>query len=235
MTSFLVGSLNLLGDGLNPFEFLPITDAKFMAQYTILASRAVSLEWKDFSTYSDKIPPEMKEVFSTFETHCKDETPWSFFDEKHLKMDNKLMDGRINLLTMAMLEYKGQRLFEIRDWFAAMLVDMAASYVKDPYLYLWDLACNVIATSEREAYHSICADTHLNPKNASDIATKFFGSALNNAEGLPVLLGVQEWPSHGTPNHKSFTAYLEKNRWWLHHLLFHDFDPISLDHVHQLP
>jgi hypothetical protein len=48
---YCIASLNLLGDGLNPVEFLPLNDPTFMSQYAEVEKLAFSLSHDSLRPY----------------------------------------------------------------------------------------------------------------------------------------------------------------------------------------
>ena len=119
--SYRVATLNLLGEASNPFEFLPLADDTFMEQYAVLEDCARSLVWDDVEDYflhilslePDSSGDAIQRAGADLRVHCdtmeavvsgtQDGTVWTYFQEAVLSNDNKILDERLNMLTMATL------------------------------------------------------------------------------------------------------------------------------------
>jgi hypothetical protein len=114
----LVATLNLLGEGLNPFEFIPTNDTDFMSAYGELLESWRQLEWKHIVIFAKVLiengSPQIAKAFEDLEDYCSaasssddssDCSPRrvvSYFSEDVLNNDNKLLGSRLNLITFAM-------------------------------------------------------------------------------------------------------------------------------------
>ena len=88
----------------------------------------------------------------------------------------------------------------------------AAPYAADPNLWLWDLACNVVAASAPAEHASVCTGSHLNPANFERLGARFAERAVAAAAGRPVVLGLQEWPAAASPKGEAFAAAFATTR-----------------------
>ena len=75
----LVGTLNLLGDGFNPFEFLATGDKAFMERYAVLLDAWEALAWTDIAPYvkalgdaDTQVSVGVSGAFAALEKHCDD-------------------------------------------------------------------------------------------------------------------------------------------------------------------
>merc|ERR1712224_534848 len=71
-------------------------------------------------------------------------------------------------------------------------------------LFVWDLVCNVIATLGHSDYTAICEMSCLNPDNYVRTFNKYISTcaaaaAKCSTEDMPVVIGMQEWPSAESP------------------------------------
>jgi hypothetical protein len=76
-----------------------------MTQYYKLRDRSQAVQWTDVEPYAVILRqknPLVATAFDKFQQHCNSGSLWSFFTEDILKMDNKLLTPRINLITFAM-------------------------------------------------------------------------------------------------------------------------------------
>lgn len=212
-SELMVGTLNALGDALNPFEFLS-EEPEMKAGCEKLHAAADALTWQVFAEGVGDL--DVSEATAALQAHCADKDLWSYFDEATLKNDNKLLEQRFNLLTFAMAPHgDGHQLAwqHLGGWveeMRALLCGASATYAKDPNLLVWDLVCNVLATLAASAHGAICARSYLNPDNFPAMARTFFGAAVDAAAGRPLALGVVEWPCNGTPKAKAFRTALDE-------------------------
>lgn len=211
-TEVLCASLNCLGDAYNPFEFL-CDDASFDAAYKRLHATAEALTWPDFVAACGEAVmglPQFADAYEKARLHCSGdgaETLWTYFNESVLSKDNKLVAQRFNLLTLAMRPHKEDlpcwKLFG--SWQEEMLsLADGTSYSQDDNLWLWDLACNTIATRGYDDFRSICTTSYLNPANFDRSAASMVDAAIKTANGRPLLLACQEFPRVGTAKRDAF-------------------------------
>jgi len=220
----LVGSLNCLGEAFNPFEFLSSAN---LEGTELLQSAAEGLTWEAFaatcgerllSDTATAMPTGGADALARLREHCNGgHTLWSFFDEPTLEKDNKLLEGRLNLLQFAM---RGHGDADEPQWLLlerwvdemAALVETHASqtYASDPNLWLWDLTCNSVASAELAAFQAICQSSYLNPSNFQRNGERLVGAALEAADaaehGTPLVLGMQGWPRGETLKGRAFAA-----------------------------
>mmetsp|Transcript_16494 Transcript_16494/g.19509 ORF Transcript_16494/g.19509 Transcript_16494/m.19509 type:complete len:587 (-) Transcript_16494:17-1777(-) len=209
----IAGVLNLLGEGFNPFEFLP-QQPIFLECYETLLHEWDHLRWEHISPYIDSLSSFSSEVDSCidqFRIHCEKSeansdkgSVASYFSEIILKNDNKFLDHRLNLVTFAMRPYKMTqndnddekcfaqwRLLDSNNgqtslWIkelSLLLQKQNGSYLKDPRLLIWDLCCCVLASRQLDAYTSICVKSHLNPDNENG-GEVFFSAAAHAATNV---------------------------------------------------
>ena len=103
--SIFVGSLNCLGEAVNPFEFLSSENA---VNVEALQKVALSLTWDAFTAACGAevcaaLPPGGEAAFARMQEHCSSKSLWSFFDEPTLVNDNKMLAERLNMVTFAMV------------------------------------------------------------------------------------------------------------------------------------
>ncbi len=116
--SFLVGTLNLLGDAYNPFEFLPrggndAAAARMISNYQTIEKKALELTFHDFKGLYDDIrglpdvgcAEECEKLVSQLAVHSanNDGRIWGFFQGDILRNDNKIINKRLNLICLATL------------------------------------------------------------------------------------------------------------------------------------
>lgn len=215
----LVGSLNCLGDAHNPFEFM-CDDAAFEKSVKVLQDVALQLSWDGFAAgcgakllAATGIDGGAAAAIERLKTHCEGGAAlWAFFDEACLQMDNKLTTPRLNLLTFALRPYGAdERPSWLRrdGWREEMLTLVAlpdSPYAEDARLFVWDLACNVVADAAPEEYAGVCERSHLNPANFEALAGRFALAVQTAAAGRAVVLGLQEWPPAGSPKGRAYAA-----------------------------
>ena len=176
----LIGTLNCLGDAYNPFEFM-CDEAGFQAAYARLQEVATGLTWQQFADGCGEevltswgVGTNAAQALARLQAHCDSgKQLWQFFDEATLAQDNKLVAPRLNLLTFAMRPHGGDSdarpAWELCEHWRKEMLTLAttavaeAPYTADANLWLWDLACNVVAASAQAEYGHVCASSHLNP------------------------------------------------------------------------
>ena len=202
--SMLIGTLNCLGEAFNPFEFLSASNLASCEKLQ-RAARALTLPEIEASGALNAQPAGGEAALTRLRDHvAAGRAPWEFFDEATLANDNKLLESRVNMLTLAMRDgANGQSMWlQLSTWPAELcaVAPTSSAYAGDANLWLFDLACNVIASSESAAYQSVCGESHLNPANVEANAARFFDQALAAAgESTPIVLGMQEYPRETTP------------------------------------
>ena len=226
-SSTLIGTLNCLGDAYNPFEFI-CDEAGFQAAYARLHEAAMGLTWQQFAEgcgeevlASPGVNANAAQAVARLKAHCDGgKQLWHFFDEVSLAQDNKLVAPRLNLLTFALRPHGGdggddkdaRPAWEMRaQWRHEMLAlgaedTCAAPYAADASLWLWDLACNVVAASAPAEHTSVCTGSHLNPTNFERLGARFAEQVQAAAAGRPIVLGLQEWPTADSPKGVAFAA-----------------------------
>ena len=217
--ALLVGSLNCLGDAHNPFEFM-CNDAAFEKSYKVLHDKALQLSWDGFAAGCGAellavsgVDGVAASAIERLKTHCEGGAAlWTFFDEATLHNDNKLTTPRLNLLTFALRPHgaDARPSWLLRDrWREEMrsLVALPDSpYAKDAKLFVWDLACNVVADAASTEYAGMCESSHLNPANFEALARRFAQAVKTAAAGRAVVLGLQEWPPSDSPKGRAYAA-----------------------------
>ncbi len=239
----LVGSLNLCGDCHNPLEFLALANDRFMENYRTLERCAKALRLTEVHEFIQSIrvakytiPEELQESLSAMEESAAGNggAVWNYFQEEVLRNDNKIVDNRFNLLTMATSPLKDfgadmkdewgetetQQWHVLRDRaggssaLASIFGRLLVSYLRDTQLFLWDAVCTIVALKARDAYIDICVEAFCNPENFSATAQAFFGRMVDEAKRNNVeqhiIVGLQEWPSEGTTRRAIYTKELEK-------------------------
>ena len=239
----LVGSLNLCGDCHNPLEFLALANDRFMENYRTLERCAKALRLTEVHEFIQSIrvakytiPEELQESLSAMEESAAGNggAVWNYFQEEVLRNDNKIVDNRFNLLTMATSPLKDfgadmkdewgetetQQWHVLRDRaggssaLASIFGRLLVSYLRDTQLFLWDAVCTIVASKARDAYIDICVEAFCNPENFSATAQAFFGRMVDEAKRNNVeqhiIVGLQEWPSEGTTRRAIYTKELEK-------------------------
>lgn len=270
---YQVATLNLLGDGFSPFEFLPNADEAFMADYNRLEKHAVSLTWADVQEYLNmmdqkSLPGYFLAELTSLKVHStlvqnnlkvrldgrRDKIVWSYFQphiferqaERVLSNDNKVKcQQRLNMLTLSnaripralatrypfLFAKSGPFTFALKDgsrvwtpkaeqqWHLNLskngakmwttlfskLLSMPDGYLapaakkdgkrkKDGMLALFDFISNIICAKNREEHIRNSAKSIFNPVNIQKNAEQFFKVASTSTQGLPVVLGIQEWP-----------------------------------------
>lgn len=227
----LVGTLNLLGDAFNPFEFLPLSDGEMMKHHGVLKAKFQELRWSEVeeasrSIFKDLLPKaSVEEALGRLQNHCQSSSLFLYFDKEALKLDNKFIENRTNLLTMALMPCGNGTQCDMlvpgapwMDRLRNQVVSDApdAAYSIDPNLFLWDLVCNVVATFCKPAYEEICRRSSLNPVNYEAVGNRFFAEVdARNPGCLPVALGFEEFPSEGTARGRVYESVLEKRNYQL--------------------
>jgi hypothetical protein len=224
----LIGTLNCLGDAYNPFEFM-CDEAGFQAAYARLHEAAVGLSWEQFAEGCGEellacpgVNAGATQAVARLKAHCDGGAPlWKFFDEATLAKDNRLVAPRLNLLSFALRPHGGmggdtghgaRPAWEMcAQWRREMLAlgtedTCAAPYAADPNLWLWDLACNVVAARAPAEHASVCTGSHLNSANFDRLGARFAERAAAAAAGRPIVLGLQEWPAAASPKGAAFAA-----------------------------
>jgi hypothetical protein len=108
----LIGTMNMLGDLYNPFEFLAVDDVKFMATYSDFEAKAMAVTFADLRAHGlyelaaacDASAPE---TLAAWERTAKEQNreAWAAMDEPSLEYDNKYFDHRMNLIVFAMRRF----------------------------------------------------------------------------------------------------------------------------------
>ena len=217
--ALLVGSLNCLGDAHNPFEFM-CDDTTFKKSYKVLHDAALQLSWDGFAACCGAELLAMSGVdggaaaaIGRLRMHCESGAPlWTFFDEATLHNDNKLTTPRLNLLTFALRPHgaDARPSWQLRDRWREEMMSLVAlpdsPYAKDANLFVWDLACNVVADTSSTEYAGVCEISHLNSSNFEALAQRFALAVKTVAAGLAVVLGLQEWPPSDSPKGRAYAA-----------------------------
>jgi hypothetical protein len=180
----VVGTLNLLGDAHNPFEFLPkggddSTSLLFMQNYQTLELAATSLTFDRVKTLYDDValhaasslnetmPLDSANILRALEEHSDKNQGrvWGFFQDEILRNDNKILDRRFNLITLATSSLENTPLSVLcarkeeeeqqQQWQLVAGDDdaaarkavvsafslLAGAYQRDARLLAWDLVC----------------------------------------------------------------------------------------------
>jgi len=240
-----VGTLNLLGDCSNPVEFLPQDAPQFLQSYQQIERTALSLTLTPVAEIAETVratagnpalPSEVERALDALRDHCRqhDGLVWAYFSDATLKNDNKILDQRLNLLSLATASLDGALLGgqqsadeNAQQWHIVQVeqgsmkrvtrafgaLARADAYSRDGNLFVWDVACCVVAMQCREQFLELCSTSLFNPDNAKKTAARFFGrmfpSQTGQAEGH-VLLALQEWPAAGSHRCAVFTNELER-------------------------
>jgi len=224
MPKIFVASQNMLGDAFNPVEFLATGDKEFMDRYAALEQIALTLKVEDIREYKDEIlagrePGPLHSTWEALAAHAaaNGDCVWKFFDTVVLKNDNKLLGARINLLTFAMRPVGSVKQWEwclhaheevkeaVTSQFIACLD--GSTYKKDPYMFVWDLACSVIAIKAGEIFTKLCESSYLNNENFTTTAGSFLKTAEDacaRAGTDSIVLGVQELPLSDSEREKPY-------------------------------
>eukprot|EP00928_Gymnodinium_smaydae_P030166 TRINITY_DN22494_c0_g2_i1.p1 TRINITY_DN22494_c0_g2~~TRINITY_DN22494_c0_g2_i1.p1 ORF type:complete len:482 (+),score=79.19 TRINITY_DN22494_c0_g2_i1:51-1448(+) len=207
----VIGSLNLLGDAYNPFEFLS-NDASFSSHYKKLEQTALSLTLEQFLAGLGAL--DISGVLDPLRSHCEaGKSIWSFFDESRLNNDNKFLQPRLNLITFAMRSHGSESTvaWQLLDTWTTSFATLCASggssaYEDDPNLLIFDAVCNVVASLTPDSFRSICSSSPLNPLNFERLAQNVVEALTNAAGDRPLVIGIQEWPRGDTPKARAFEA-----------------------------
>jgi hypothetical protein len=233
--SVLLGTLNCLGEGYNPVEFMN-SDSIFLSAYNDLENYATCMTWAQMERLCQDVLSSVKNshilrFINQLREYCKHDTVgevWSYFTEEVLKNDNKYLEDRLNMLTLGMqkspdgskLQWQLNGTGAWRSEMVKLAEDEGSdkTYKRDPNLFLWDLACNVVASSCAEKYAQLCEVSHLNPDNFPKMARGFVEGVVDAAERngsngvLPILLGMQEWPRSDTAKGDAFRQAFEERK-----------------------
>merc|ERR1719178_149345 len=226
----LIGTMNMLGDLYNPFEFLAVDDAKFMATYMGFEKKAKAVTFADLRAHGlyelaaacDASAPETLEAWERTAKEQNREA-WAAMDEPALEYDNKYFDHRMNLIVFAMRRFdvelatcteKGPLVWELtsnKEWWQLLkrCCEKGDTYRKSPSLLAWDLLCCVVASEDSATFAETCKASYLNPDNTERHAQIFVDAALNVARDARMgrcVLGLQEFPQAGTPRAVVFEA-----------------------------
>ena len=216
--SLLVGTLNLLGDAYNAFEFMN-DDPAVTEAINRLHDAFDALTFEQFLSGCDGL--DIAAATEVLQAHCDGgKSLFSFFDEASLKNDNKLLMPRLNLITFGMRRMTpGDDANETLTWqclerwkeeMAPLIALPDGPYAQDFHLLVWDCACNVVATLEPDVYSAVCSSSPLNPSNFERLAGSIVDSVLAAAAGRPLLLGLQEFPRGDTSKARAFRAAIDE-------------------------
>ena len=215
--SLLVGTLNLLGDAANPFEFLPkggdASAEEFITNYLALEKSASSLTFDAVTNLAaavqsraGSLPPEIQEMLGVLADHsaAHDGRVWGFFQDGILQNENKILDQRFNLLTLATsplddmplhtlcaAPHKQQWHLASEEAVIAAFSALVPAYLRDARLFVWDLACCAAVLACREPYLAICTQSVFNPANMPAIAERFFRTFSDEAGGRRAIVAFQ--------------------------------------------
>lgn len=182
------------------------------------------------------LPPEVENALDALDAHCSQngDLVWAYFSDDTLRNDNKILGQRLNLLTLAMASLdeallRGQpsatenaqqwQIVQIEQGSTAKVISAfgtlarADAYSRDGNLFVWDVACCVVAMQCREQFLELCSASLFNPENANKTAAGFFGSIFSPQPGQgeePVLLALQEWPAVGSHRRAVFNDELDR-------------------------
>jgi len=215
--SLLVGTLNLLGDAANPFEFLPkggdASAEEFITNYLALEKSASSLTFDAVTNLAaavqsraGSLPPEIQDMLGVLADHsaAHDGRVWGFFQDGILQNENKILDQRFNLLTLATsplddmplhtlcaAPHKQQWHLASEEAVIAAFSALVPAYLRDARLFVWDLACCAAVLACREPYLAICTQSVFNPANMPAIAERFFRTFSEEAGGRRAIVAFQ--------------------------------------------
>ncbi len=221
-----MGTLNLLGDVDNPFEFASV-DKSLSASHKKLQDRARVLTWEDFALTSGDILLELARrsgpTLDALHVYCSSRegrSVWSFFMHLDHPPDahtgDRMLEPRINCLTFALRGFKteGSAQWQMLDYWQTELEELitrsgdGSPYKQDPRLIVWDMACNVVCSLEAQAHRTVCTQSYLHPDKCATLAQKLLWAARNRAGQQPLILGVQQWPQRGTARERAFQKLL---------------------------
>lgn len=130
--------------------------------------------------------------------------------------DSLPYDVKANPSTYLQHSVNGQALWLLLSTWPTEMCAVAptsSTYASDANLWLFDIACNVIANSESGAYRSVCGESHLNPANVEANVAIFFDQFLSVAgKSTPMVLGMQEYPRANTHKGDVYAAALESRK-----------------------
>ena len=206
----LVAQMNALGSAYNPFEFIDQSHRSWLDNYPKLTDAAQTLTWSEVEACIKGLDPTHA-VLALFEG--KVGKCWFEFSRDFLQRDNKVHDGRVNLITMAMKPtIDGLQSDLLKTWKKAMNLK---TYEKDHELLVWDVACNLVASKQATAYLKMCSVSPLHPRNYQKIATRFADAIASDFKGGSVVVGVEELPEEGQKLNE-FRKVLHKRRLTIH-------------------
>lgn len=215
-------TFNLLGDATNPFEFLSKSDSSYMLNYKNIEIYAANIFLSHIEKIFSQLGPQTEKINLQMErlrNHCVNESIWSFFKKNILSNDNKILDKRLNMITMANAPLKDLDLtFEnnvtqqwhlVSNW-VDTFKQLLPYYERDANLFLWDMCCNVIVSQPNviPSYQTICRTSIFNSNNVLGLTESLFKPIISNKK---VIAGVQEFPVEGSEKCKTFTRYLNDN------------------------
>ena len=222
--STLIGTMNMLGDAYNPFEFLAVDDAKFMNVCESFEARARAVTWADLDAQGlNELIEACGGAVADRLQAMRSKEAWAAMDDNALEDDNKFFDHRMNLIVFAMRRFdrdaatcadKGPLVWELtsnKEWWQLLkrCCEKGDTYRKSPSLLAWDLLCCVVASEDASTFAETCKASYLNPDNTERHAQIFVDAALNVARDARMgrcVLGLQEFPQAGTPRAAVFEA-----------------------------
>ena len=154
--STLIGTMNMLGDAYNPFEFLAVDDAKFMNVCESFEARARAVTWADLDAQGlNELIEACGGAVADRLTAMRSKEAWAAMDDSALEDDNKFFDHRMNLIVFAMRRFdrdaatcadKGPLVWELtsnKEWWQLLkrCCEKGDTYRKSPSLLAWDLLC----------------------------------------------------------------------------------------------
>ena len=104
--STLIGTMNMLGDAYNPFEFLAVDDSKFMAVCESFEARARAVTWADLDAQGlNELVEACGGAVADRLAAMRSKEAWAAMDDSALEDDNKFFDHRMNLIVFAMRRF----------------------------------------------------------------------------------------------------------------------------------
>ena len=105
-----VSQLNCLGDDYNPFQFLALDDDQYITQYREVEKNVLGVKLQDFEPFLISLREQVrngnldKQLLKTVDNSLQQDGKniWSMWSASLLKYDNKCIEDRINLITMAL-------------------------------------------------------------------------------------------------------------------------------------
>jgi hypothetical protein len=208
MDTYTIGSLNVLGDAYNPFEFMenPEVNPLFENCYSKIKDSFESITSSQVLaeiSAEDRAGVQEFRLAENFASNCT---------ESFLERDNKMaLINRTNLIVCATKALEdGQPLFrKAKEWRSLILLQREHYFAsgKDIPILLWDIACCLAVERHFDEYESICSKSYLNPENLVGNFERLLSPMINQDRSI---LAVQEFPKEGSANRAAMLGVLDK-------------------------